>query len=431
MSKDLLANGHSLSITVFMKPERWQQIDELLQSALAQAPAERPGFLAQACSGDEPLRREVESLIASHEHAENFLGTHVSQIAAELLVGGQTSLARGQRIGSYEIAVLLGAGGMGEVYLAEDTRLGRKVALKVLPAYFTKHEDRLRRFEQEARSVSALNHPNILTIYEIGQADGQHFIATEFIEGVTLRQHMVTTRMKLGEVLDVASQVGSALAAAHAAGIVHSDIKPENIMIRGDGYVKVLDFGLAKLTERQTYQVDAEAATRASVKTPPGPVMGTAQYMSPEQARGLNVDARTDIFSLGIVLYEMVAGRAPFAGATKSDALATILKEEEAPPLSRYAPEVPAELEWIVMKALAKEREKRYQVVKDLLIDLKNLKQELELQATIGPGLYKLVNRFGSLPAASSSPPIKSLAVLPGAKRGEEDEESGGDREKL
>ena len=396
-----------------MKPERWQQIDELLQSALAQAPAERPAFLAQACAGDEPLRREVESLIASHELAENFLGAHVSQIAAELLVGDQASLAKGQSIGSYEIAALLGAGGMGEVYLAEDARLSRKVALKLLPGYFTKDSDRLRRFEQEARAASSLNHPNILTIYEIGQTDGHHFIATEFIDGVTLREHLTSTRMKVSEALDIAVQVGAALAAAHAAGIVHSDIKPENIMIRGDGYVKVLDFGLAKLTERETYQVDAEAATRALVKTQPDLVMGTAQYMSPEQARGLNVDARTDIFSLGIVLYEMVAGRAPFDGATKSDALATILKEEEAPPLSRYAPEVPAELEWIVKKALAKEREERYQVVKDLLIDLKNLNQELELQATIGLGLYKLVNRVGSLPAASSSPQIKSHTVLP------------------
>lgn len=402
-----------------MKPERWQQIDALLQSALAQTPAERPGFLAQACAGDEPLRREVESLIASHEVAENFLGAHVSQIAAELLFGGQASLAKGQRIGSYEIAAPLGAGGMGEVYLAEDTRLGRKVALKLLPAYFTKDEDRLRRFQQEARAASSLNHPNILTIYEIGQENTYHFIATEFIEGVTLRRHMMTTGMKLGEVLDVASQVGSALAAAHAAGIVHSDIKPENIMIRGDGYVKVLDFGLAKLTERQTYQVDADAATKALVKTQPGLVMGTAQYMSPEQAQGLNVDARTDIFSLGIVLYEMVAGRAPFDGNTKSDALATILKEE-APPLSRYAPEVPAELEWIVTKALAKEREERYQVVKDLLIDLKNLNQDLELQAMIGPGLHKLVNRFGGLPAASSGPQI-----------GGEYKESVRDRKKL
>src|SRR5438094_4182686 len=222
-----------------MNPERWQQIDNLLQSALARSPEERSAFLARACAEDELLRSEVESLIASHEDASNFLETPMSQIAAELLVNGRGGLAVGQKIGPYKIVGSLGAGGMGEVYLAEDPRLGRKIALKLLPDHFTKDPNRLRRFELEARAASSLNHPNIVTIYEIGQADGHHFIASEFIDGVTLRERMTSTRMKLSEALDISVQVAAALAAAHAASIVHRDIKPENIMIRDDGYVKV------------------------------------------------------------------------------------------------------------------------------------------------------------------------------------------------
>ena len=284
-----------------MTPERWQQIDNLLQSALACASGERPAFLAQACAGDEPLRLEVESLLASHEHAGNLLETPLSQIAADLFVESQAPPVEGQTIGLYKVLARLGAGGMGEVYLAQDPRLDRKIALKLLPTYFTTEANRLHRFEQEARAASSLNHPNILTIYEIGRADGHHFIATEFIDGVTLRQRLASTPMKLSEALEIALQVAAALTAAHAANIVHRDIKPDNIMIRDDGYVKVLDFGLAKLTERPA-SIDPEAATVALVKTNPGMVMGTVQYMSPEQARGLAVDERTDIWSLGVVL---------------------------------------------------------------------------------------------------------------------------------
>src|SRR5688500_10635257 len=243
----------------------------------------------------------------------------------------------------YRIVSKLGAGGMGEVYLAEDTRLGRKVALKLLPAGFTGDADRLRRFRQEARAASALNHPNILTIHEIGSEDGAHFMATEFVEGETLRQRMASARMNLGEALDVAIQVASALAAAHEAGIVHRDIKPENIMVRPDGYAKVLDFGLAKLIDRR----DAGAKATTQLNTEPGVVMGTVQYMSPEQARGLEVDARTDVFSLGVVLYEMVGGRAPFEGETPSDVIVSLLDKEPAP-LSRHSPEAPTKLQRIV-----------------------------------------------------------------------------------
>jgi len=275
---------------------------------------------------------------------------------------------------------------MGEVYLAEDTRLGRKVALKLLPAEFTSDADRVRRFEQEARAASALNHPNILTIFEIGEANGERFIATEFIDGQTLRERLDGDRLSPAAGLDIAAQIAAALAAAHEAGIIHRDIKPENVMLRRDGIVKVLDFGLAKLTERRPDAIDREAPTMAKVNTDPGMVMGTANYMSPEQARGQEVDARSDIFSLGVVLYEMIAGRAPFDGVNTLDMIGAILNREPAP-LSSHPPEsgkaTPAELQRIVTKALRKDRDERYQVVKDMLLDLKNLKQELDFEAKL------------------------------------------------
>jgi serine/threonine protein kinase/Tol biopolymer transport system component len=285
----------------------------------------------------------------------------------------------GKRLGRYEIRSPLGKGGMGEVYLAQDTTLRRPVALKLLPAKFTEDTDRLQRFELEACAASALNHPNIITIHEIGQEDSVHFMATEFVEGETLRLRLHRTQLKLSEALDIAAQTAAALSAAHAAGIVHRDIKPENIMVRPDGYIKILDFGLAKLTERPNEVFDSQAPTMARVATDPGTVMGTAHYMSPEQARGLPIDSRTDIWSLGVVLYEMVAGRVPFSGETTSDVIVAIL-DREPPPLSSIE-EVPAELQRIVRKALSKDREERYQTVKDLLIDLKSLRQELAFES--------------------------------------------------
>jgi len=283
-------------------------------------------------------------------------------------------------ISRYRILEKLGAGGMGEVFLAEDTKLGRKVALKLLDQELTQNRDRLSRFDQEAYAASALNHPNILTIYEMGDEGGRHFIATEFIDGITLRKRLGGAPMDLAEVLDVAIQVAGALEEAHAAGIVHRDIKPENIMIRRNGHVKVLDFGLAKLTERPDQEeTDTEAVTRALVQTDAGIVLGTSQYMSPEQARGKPIDARTDIWSLGVVLYEMTSGRAPFLGETKTDIIIAIAKTDPAP-LARFAPNAPAELEWIIMKALRKDVDERYQTVKELESDLKKLKQRLEFQ---------------------------------------------------
>ncbi|MDT4898358.1 MAG: eukaryotic-like serine/threonine-protein kinase [Acidobacteriota bacterium] len=282
----------------------------------------------------------------------------------------------GTRFGRYEIRSPLGAGGMGEVYLAHDSQLDRPVALKLLPPDVTRDEDRLRRFQQEARATSALNHPNILTIFEIGESAGTHFIATEFIDGITLREALARGRMKPDEVFDVSIQIASALAAAHQAGIVHRDIKPENIMIRRDGYVKVLDFGLAKLTEQRT---SSGPSALTIAETGPGIVIGTVTYMSPEQARGLRVDERTDIFSFGVVLYEMLAGRAPFGGPTPSDVIVAIL-DREPHPLVRTLPSAPPEMQRVVSKALAKDRDERYQKVDDLLADLRGLKRRLEFE---------------------------------------------------
>ncbi|HUE83920.1 MAG TPA: protein kinase [Pyrinomonadaceae bacterium] len=292
----------------------------------------------------------------------------------------------GTKLGHYEIRSQIGAGGMGEVHLAEDLNLGRHVALKILSHDLIENPEHLQRFEREARAVSALNHPNILTIYEIGESEGAHFIATEFIEGESLRQLLGHGPLEIREALDIAIQIASALAAAHEAGIIHRDIKPENIMVRKDGLVKVLDFGLAKLLRPEVLPIDPEAKTKAFLKTNPGIVMGTTPYMSPEQARGRDLDERADIWSLGIVLYQLVTRSLPFAGDTRSDIIASILKTE--PPLTLHETEpVPAELSRIVSKALRKNREDRYQHVKDLLIDLKDCKQELTFSSKLASSL--------------------------------------------
>ncbi len=362
-----------------MTPERWQQVKAIFSSGIQYEPEERAAFLSQACGGDEWLRSEVESLIASHEKDGSFIDSPAYQAAAELLVDENSELKAGQTIGHYQILSTLGRGGMGEVYLAHDVNLGRNVALKCLPKAFTKDRDRLRRFEHEARAASALNHPNICTIYEVGQGDGHRFIVMESVEGQMLRKKISAGPVRLNEALHIAEQIASALAAAHAASIVHRDIKPENIMIRRDGYVKILDFGLAKLIEQKGGE--AEDSTRL-MATGPGVVMGTVSYMSPEQARGLSVDARTDIWSLGVVLYEMLSGRQPFGGPTPSDIFVAIL-EHEPKSLTTSLPHLPEVLAWIVSKALTKEREDRYQTAHELLTDLRRLQQRLSVNAEL------------------------------------------------
>src|SRR6185369_1269475 len=381
-------------------------------SALKYEPGQRASFLSETCHNDTALQHEVESLLAAHEKDGSFIDSPAYKDAAEIFA----ELKPGEVVGSYEINSFIGRGGMGEVYLAEDKRLRRKVALKLLPSSVTKDISRLHRFEQEARAASALNHPNIIAIYEVIETNGTLIMATELVEGETLRQRLNSGALSLSEVLNSAIQIAGALSAAHKAGIIHRDIKPENIMIRPDGYVKVLDFGLAKLTEPSSPQLFTEASTQ-KVRTGSGVVIGTIGYMSPEQARGQSVDARSDIFNLGAVIYEMVTGQKPFPGETPSDTLAAILKSEP-PALSQVDPQTPAELERIVTKALRKDREERYQVVKDLLLDLKSLKEEIDFQAKLNRSARRDTQKIEQV-RKGSLPPLLELnergqAPLPG-----------------
>ena len=355
-----------------MKAGRWQEIETVLQDALDRPPFERASFIEDVCAGDEELITEATTLIAAYEEAGDFIEQPAIARDAYVLLGTET----GRVIGPYRIIERLGAGGMGEVYLAHDTRLSRLVALKLLPVYFASDPARLRRFQSEARAASALNHPNILTIYEVGESDGVYFIATEFIDGKTIGELMREQQLSLAEILDCVDQVASALAVAHAAGIVHRDIKPENIMLRQDGLLKILDFGIAKLLETPD---DSLHATGAQTQTETGLVLGTVNYMSPEQARGLSVDERTDIWSLGVVLYEMLAGRLPFNGATRMDTMVAILDREPVR-LSDVAGvhigSAPL-LQSIVDKCLCKEIAGRYRTVSELLADLKTAREQL------------------------------------------------------
>jgi len=375
-----------------LTPERWQQVSRIFKSAISLDGEARAAYVAGQCGVDESLRVEVEKLIQSHQRAseENFIDGAAVEAGAALLIvddenGPQPSLNKGQQFGSYVILNPLGAGGMGEVYLARDSRLDRTVALKVLSPDVSSDKRRMQRFWQEAKIASSLNQPNILTIFEFGEVEGLTFLATEFIDGETLRDHINDKRLKLAEILDIAIQVLAALDAAHEARIVHRDIKPENVMIRRrDHVVKVLDFGLAKATEKRLSvltEQESEAATE--FKTAPHTVMGTVNYMSPEQAQAHAVDERTDIWSTGVMIYEMVSGLMPFKGATTSHTIVQIL-EKDPVPLTRFTQRrAPEELQRIVSKALAKSPDERYQTAKDMLIDLRNLKKRLDVEAEI------------------------------------------------
>jgi serine/threonine protein kinase len=372
-----------------MTPERWQEIEAVLQGALDRPPVDRASFLDEICAGDDELKEEANSLISAYDEAGDFIEEPAIAQDAQVLVGSDRDQNIGREIGPYRITERLGAGGMGEVYLAEDSRLNRLVALKILPAYYASDDARLRRFQSEARAASALNHPNILTIHEVGESEDFRFIATEFIDGQTIRELIAKGELSFEEILDVAEQVAFALSAAHSAGIVHRDIKPENIMRRADGLVKILDFGIAKLTEQSSGDNADWIHNSVSGLTEAGVVMGTVDYMSPEQARALIVDERTDVWSLGVVLYEMLTGSKPFAGKTRMDTMVGILEREARPLRERtnQAVEVLAPLQRIVDRALRKEREERYQTSVEMLADLKSAREQLsqDLSSTTYP----------------------------------------------
>ncbi len=354
-----------------MTPERYQQVGKLFDEALERPQAERAEWLRQNCGTDEELRAAVENLLAHHSEADAFLSRPALEVAA-----AQAPSLIGQQLGHYRILSLLGAGGMGEVYLAEDATLRRKIALKVLPAYVAKDQEHLRRFKQEALAASALNHPNIVTIHEFGTAGDTHFLVTELVEGETLRDRLRRGALSLNAALDLTQQIATALQAAHEAGIIHRDIKPENVMVRRDGLVKVLDFGLAKLTNtrRDDAQLDDERHS-----TEAGTVLGTVAYMSPEQARGQRVDARSDLFSLGVVLYEMFTGSRPFNGETPSHIIVAIIEKEPAPLSHSF----PAGIEPLVKQLLAKEVAQRYPDARALLAEVKKLQQRLAFESEI------------------------------------------------
>jgi serine/threonine protein kinase len=367
-----------------MQPERVEKVKSLLASALSKPPQEREAFLNSACAGDPMLRRDVDSYLGLGDKTDQFIynaqtvpNAQISfeNPSAQVTVQIPADPRIGKQFGKYIIRSRVAEGGMGIVYLALDTQLGREVALKILPEYFSMDRERLSRFHREARATSLLNHPNIVTVFEIGQMEGCEYIVTEFVEGKTLRDLMRQGQIPFVEMLKIASQVAGALAAAHKAGIIHRDIKPENVMIRPDGYVKVLDFGLAKLTDvvGKTASGNLGFTAQSGVnQTTPGMIMGTVSYMSPEQAEGLDTDARTDIWALGVILYEMVAGTVPFSGPTASHTIVAILEREPAE-LQNASPE----LKRIIGTALQKDRALRFQTAEAMSAAIDELKHRL------------------------------------------------------
>ena len=363
-----------------MKLDRWQQIEKIYHSALEHEPRQREAFLREACAGDEALRKEVESLLAHQPQAESFIEKPALEVAAKGMAQNPAQSLVGQQVGPYKIHSLLGVGGMGEVYLAQDPRLDRAIALKILPAELASDPDRIRRFIREARAASGLKHPNVATIYEIGKSDEFHFIAMEYVEGQTLADKISGRPLPIAEIVDIGIQVADALDEAHRKGITHRDIKPANLMLTSREQVKILDFGLAKVARPEGQAMGSDIST--VVKTETGVVMGTVQYMSPEQVLGKEVDHRTDIFSLGVVLYEMATGRLPFTGTSSSETMDRVLHgQPEA--IARFNYNVPAELERIMRKCLEKDRERRYQSARELLIDLRNHKRDSDSNVVI------------------------------------------------
>ncbi len=382
-----------------MAEKNWQKVKEIFVDVMQQKPEVRQKFLQRVCDSDNEIRREVESLLSSYDGAASFMETPAAIELGKISNDKSPQLRTGQTLGHYKIIEQIGKGGMGEVYLAKDTKLDRKVAIKILFEKFSEHESNLQRFIQEAKTASSLNHPNILVIHEIGETENSQYIVSEHIEGKTLRELTKTKSLKLAEVLDFSVQIAGALAAAHKATLIHRDIKPENIMVRPDGFLKILDFGLAKLVEQKNLSINSlEDETLKQNQTAKGIILGTVNYMSPEQAKGKIVDEQTDIFSFGIVLYELITGLNPFASETTNETIAAILKSEPKP-ISFYVPDISPKLEQIVSKALRKDLKKRYQNIKDLLSDLDEFKQELEfeskLERSASPNLVRFNEKVG------------------------------------
>ncbi len=372
--------------------DRWQRIKEIFQSAQERTPTERLDFLDQVCGDDKSIRDEVEALLTADESndGDNFLSTPAFQFAAGMLSDEKvkSEFEAGTKVGRYTILCPLGAGGMGQIYLAQDEQLGRKIALKLISREFATDPRRVLRFEQEARAASALNHPNVCVIHETGVTDNnRHFIAMEYIQGITLRDKLTRESLTPLEAIHIARQVADALAAAHAASIIHRDIKPENIMLRPDGYVKVLDFGLAKLNEvvvpETALHIRQPQRIFTGVRSESGTLMGTVKYMSPEQLREIELDERTDIWSLGVVLYEMLTGTTPFESRLPNGTIGLIVGPQ-APALS-LPDHVPGRFHEIVQKAIAKDRDARYQTVTKLAADLHALQKELERETDPHP----------------------------------------------
>src|SRR5215831_18885446 len=382
-----------------MKPERWKQVDELLEAALERPEPERAAFLDQACAGDEELRLEVESLLISDARPEALIESPLARVAADLFTDIPPKPGKGALIEHFEIISRIGAGGMGEVYLARDTRLGRRVALKLLPPSLTADPQLRARFFREAQLASALDHPNICTIHEVGQSSGFFFIAMQYIEGRSLKLLIDSRPLKLDALLSISLQAADALAAAHGLGIIHRDIKSTNIIINPRGQVKVLDFGLAKLMDRGGLKEGTAEPELTSQLTRTGALMGTPSYMSPEQARGERVDHRSDIFSLGVVIYEMASGEVPFKKKFQAEIMNAVINEPHTP-LADLNQEVPAELSGIIDRALSKDPAGRYQTIREMLRDLRQVGRAVGLQGSSDSELE--VIPYVPLPAASS-----------------------------
>src|SRR5262245_36934293 len=352
-----------------MNPHRWEQIDELLSAALELDTDKRAAFLNEACAEDQELRKEVESLLAADEKEQNRIERYPMQLAAELLAEQQTVLASGSSIGHYKILAMIGSGGMGEVYRASDSRIGRDVALKILPPQFSQDPDRLRRFEQEARAAGMLNHPNIVSIYDTGTNNGSPYLVSELLQGEVLQQKLRGQPLPVRKAGDYALQIAKGLSAAHEKGIIHRDLKPGNIFITKEGRAKILDFGLAKLTH---HEVNPSAPSEHIDLTETGVVLGTIVYMSPEQVTGRKVDHRSDIFAFGSVLFEMLSGKRPFGGETQIEIMHAILKTDPLE-LSQSNGTIPPSLERIVRRCLEKDPDHRFQSTSDLAFALESL----------------------------------------------------------